>query len=206
MIQPVKHIAAAPLLANVPVASLVGVMLLVCQSTFSWSSLRLVNKIPKLDAAVIALVSIVTVQKDLAVAVVAGTLASALGFAYKQSKALTATFSSESGGKKVYRLNGPLFFGSTRQFNTLFKPKSDPDEIVLDFSDSRIMDHSAVDAIHGLSDKYLEQGKKVFLQGICSDSTEILTRYCAGRKSPPFQMVTPPTGDTAPLYQAMPVV
>jgi len=100
-------VAAAPLLAAVPVSALVGVMLLVCHSTFSWSSLRLIGKIPRLDLAVIALVSIVTVQKDLAVAVLAGTIASALGFAWKQSTSITATVSEENRDSKEYNLSGP---------------------------------------------------------------------------------------------------
>jgi SulP family sulfate permease len=199
-------VAAAPLLGSVPVASLVGVMLLVCQSTFSWSSLRLVRKIPKLDAAVIALVSIVTVQKDLAAAVLAGTIASALGFAYKQSTGLAATFSGNAQ-KKVYHLRGPLFFGSTSQFDATFSPKSDPKTVVLDFTESRIMDHSAVDAVHSLADKYTEQGKTIYFQGMCSDSTKILLRYCQGRKSPPFQLVQSEydTNADSAVYQALPL-
>jgi SulP family sulfate permease len=198
-------VAAAPLLGSVPVASLVGVMLLVCQSTFSWSSLRLANKIPKLDAAVIALVSIVTVQKDLAAAVLAGTIASALGFAYKQSTGLSATCSGNAQ-QTVYHLRGPLFFGSTRQFDATFSPKSDPPTVVLDFTESRIMDHSAVDAVHSLADKYTAQGKTLCLQGMCSDSTKILLRYCQGRKSPPFQMVLSEydTNADSAVYQALP--
>lgn len=211
-------VAAAPLLGGVPVASLVGVMLLVCQSTFSWSSLRLINKIPKLDAAVIALVSIVTVQKDLAIAVLVGTITSALGFAYKQSTALKATYeggsstsSTASTGTKVYKLRGPLFFGSTGQFDSLFTPKVDPDIIVLDFTECRIMDHSAIDAIHTLSDKYTSMGKKVQLQGLCSDSTDLLIRYCQGRRSStPFQLVQSNNNnngkkDSPVVYEALPV-
>jgi SulP family sulfate permease len=202
-------VAAAPLLGSVPVASLVGVMLLVCQSTFSWSSLRLIRKIPKLDVFVIALVTIVTVQKDLAAAVLCGTIASALGFAYKQSTVLTATFEGDDK-KKVYNLRGPLFFGSTTQFDSTFSPKTDPPDVVLDFRESRIMDHSAVDAIHSLSDKYAAMGKTMYLQGLCSDSTDLLLRYCQGRKSnPPFQMMgseydTINHGDAA-VYKELPL-
>ena len=212
-------VAAAPLLANVPVASLVGVMLLVCYSTFSWSSLRLFNKIPKLDAAVIALVSIVTVQKDLAVAVLAGTVTSALGFAYKQSTAFKSTYEwvDKQQTKKKYNLRGPLFFGSTKLLDTkIFTPSTianDPNEVVLDFTEARIMDHSAVDAIHTLSDKYTELGKTVTLQGLCVDSTKILTKYCRGRQSPPFQMVNTEKDDASAtngqkdttVYKALPV-
>jgi SulP family sulfate permease len=199
-------VAAAPLLGSVPVASLVGVMLLVCQSTFSWSSLRLLRKIPKLDVLVIALVSIVTVKKDLAIAVLAGIIASALGFAYKQSTSLTGTFSGNDK-KKTYSLDGPLFFGSTSQFDSIFSPKSDPGTVILDLSESRIMDHSAVDAIHNLSDKYTDMGKSLLLQGLCSDSTALLLRYCQGRKSPPFQFVGSEFGDSGSttVYSSLPL-
>ena len=128
----------APLLANIPIATLVGVMLCVCQSTFSWSSLRILNKIPKLDALVIFLVSFITVKDDLAKAVVAGVIASALGFAWKQSTGITATATATTiplpttaaatttTEWKSYNINGPLFFGSTTQFTKLFNVKDDP--------------------------------------------------------------------------------
>eukprot|EP00980_Cylindrotheca_fusiformis_P027834 scaffold22560_cov135-Cylindrotheca_fusiformis.AAC.45 len=194
-------VAAAPLLASVPVASLVGVMLLVCQSTFSWSSLRLAGKVPKLDAIVIALVSIVTVKKDLAIAVFTGTVLSALGFAYKQSTTMTGTYTGDDK-KRTYRLNGPLFFGSTSRFESIFTPKNDPSTVVLDFSESRIMDHSAVDAIHNIADKYAELGKKVFVQGLSTDCNSLILRYFEGRKAPPFQLV----GEKGPqAYNSMPV-
>ncbi|KAG7363527.1 sulfate permease family protein [Nitzschia inconspicua] len=183
-------VAAAPLLANVPVSALVGVMLLVCQSTFSWSSLRLFNKIPKLDAAVIALVSIVTFQKDLAIAVVAGTVLSSVGFAYKQSTSLSATYSVDpTTGIKTYKLRGPLFFGSTRQFEDIFaSAKSDPATIRLDFSESRVLDHSAVESIENLSNKYTEMGKTVQLDELCMDSTKVLSKYVRGRQdAAPFE-------------------
>jgi SulP family sulfate permease len=187
-------VAAAPLLANVPVSALVGVMLLVCKSTFSWSSLRLINKIPKLDAVVIALVSIVTVQKDLAIAVVAGIICSALGFAYKQSSALTATYAmDDSNNTKIYKMRGPLFFGSTQQFEQIFSKsaKTDPSTIRLDFSESRVLDHSAVESLHNLSDKYAEMGKIVTLEGLCTDSTKILSKYYNGRKDAlPFKLTS----------------
>jgi SulP family sulfate permease len=184
----ISIVAAAPLLANVPVASLVGVMLLVCQSTFSWPSLKILRKIPKLDAAVIALVTLVTVQKDLAFAVAVGTIASALGFAWKQSTSL-ATASSVEGVEKVYKLKGPFFFGSVLQFSGLFDPKTDPDTVVLDFSDSSIMDHSALDALHTLNDQYAEIGKKLVLRGISKESADLLQRMYKGDTQPRFQLV-----------------
>lgn len=170
-------VAGAPLLGSVPVAALVGVMLTVCQTTFSWSSLRIINKIPKLDAAVIFLVSFITVKDDLAKAVVAGVIASALGFAWNQSTSIRA---SEEMVKvpnvkykwKSYNLNGPLFFGSTTQFSNLFDVKNDPEDVIIDFTDSRVYDHSALEAINTLADKYGEAGKKVHLRHLsefCAD-------------------------------------
>jgi len=189
-------VTAAPLLGSVPVASLVGVMLLVSHSTFSWSSLRILRKVPKLDAMIIALVSIVTVQHDLAVAVLAGTVASALGFAWRQSTTLSASAAMINGPKgtigttkKFYRLSGPLFFGSTRQFASLFQPKSDPDEVVLDFTNSRVMDHSALEAIHTLADQYGSLNKTVYLRHLSKDCAQLLTRLYKGKKLPPYEVI-----------------
>lgn len=202
-------IAGAPLLANVPVASLVGVMLLVCSSTFSWSSLRLINKIPKLDALVIALVSIVTVQKDLAVAVLAGIVASCLGFAYKQSQCITASPSGKSdGSRKIYNIKGPLFFGSTQNFDAIFAPKDDPEIVVLELSDCRLMDHSAVNALEELTKKYNEQGKTVYIEGISVEGDLMLQKYIKGLRKPPFESVSSTvseiSGLASPMYQALP--
>ena len=221
-------VIAAPLLGAVPVASLVGVMLLVCHSTFSWSSLRLLRKIPKLDAAVIALVSIATVQKDLAYAVVLGTMASALGFAWKQSTTLTASSSSfvvqdnkddKTGTtKKLYQLNGPVFFGSTTQFTSLFDPKTDPEEVIVDFTNSRVMDHSALEAIQTVADQYGALGKTIRLRRLSKDCVQLLQRLDRRRgddnnqpnsrssndtttsRLPPYEVIeSDPTHD--PVYQ-----
>ena len=181
-------VLAAPLLAQVPLASLVGIMLLVCYSTFSWSSLRLLNKIPRLDALVIALVSIVTVKKDLAVAVLCGTIASALGFAWKQSTNIAAS-TSTTAEVKTYNLTGPLFFGSTDKFQDLFTVKSDPSKIVLDFTNCRVFDHSALEAINTLSDSYGDQGKSVTLRGLSSDCAQLLANLQKGGKLPPYEIV-----------------
>lgn len=187
-------VAFAPLLGSIPVASLVGVMLLVCQSTFSWSSLRLLRRIPRLDATFIALVSIATVQKDLAFAVILGTVASALGFAWKQSTTLSAANVSSEGDKKLYQLNGPLFFGSTEQFKSIFAPKSDPAEVILDFTNSRVMDHSALEAIQALAEQYGAQGKTVYLRHLSNDCQQLLTKLYQessdGSKTlPPYEVI-----------------
>jgi len=192
-------VAFAPVLGSVPLVSLVGIMLLVCYSTFSWSSLRIINKIPKLDAAVIALVSLVTVQKDLATSVLVGTIASALGFAWKQSTNLSAS-SATSDDRKLYKIRGPLFFGSTGQFSRLFNAKEDPSTIVLDFADSRVMDHSALDAIHNLADDYGSMGKTVHLCHLSEDCQARLRKMYKDGESRPFEVIA---GDPAtdPVYQ-----
>lgn len=192
-------IAAAPLLGSVPLASLVGVMLLVCYSTFSWSSLRLIGKIPKLDTAVIALVSLIVVQKDLAQAVLAGTIASALGFAWKQSTNLSVA-TTTTGDSKVYQLTGPLFFGSTNRFQSLFAPKTDPTTVVLDLGNSRVFDHSALEAIQALGEKYQAAGKTLVLKHLSEDSAKLLARHYTDAISPPSVVVeSDPLSD--PVYQ-----
>ena len=156
-------ICAAPLLGQVPIAALVGVMLLVCQSTFSWSSLRLAGRVPKTDLFCIALVSIVTVTRDLAQAVGVGTVVSALSFAWRQSTNIRVRAASGEEGKpgwRTYQIDGPLFFGSTQTFNGQFSPKDDPDDVVLDFAQSRVMDHSAL-VINLLCERYGGLGKRV---------------------------------------------
>ena len=192
-------VAAAPLLASVPVAALVGVMILVCQSTFSWSSLRIMGKIPRLDAAIIVLVSAITIVEDLAKAVVVGTIVSALGFAWKQSTSILASEKNSSFRSKTYALKGPLFFGSTRQFSSLFNPKTDPNNIVLDFTESRILDHSGLEAINALADRYGALGKKVTLRRLSSDCVQLLTNINDG-KLPPYEVIdSDPIND--PIYE-----
>lgn len=195
-------VAAAPLLSAVPVSSLIGVMLLVCYGTFSWSSLRLLNKIPKLDAFVIGLVSLITVQRDLAQAVVAGTIASALGFAWKQSTNLLATSTTRASSDgslqtKIYQLNGPLFFGSTIQFASLFDAKSDPNKVILDFTNCRVWDHSALEAIQSLSNQYEEQGKQLYLRHLSSDCQQLLSKLNK-KGNASYQIESDPESD--PVY------
>lgn len=195
----------APLLGKVPVASLVGVMLLVCQATFSWSSLRIMNKIPKLDAAVIALVSILTVERDLAQAVVAGTLVSAAGFAWKQSTRLMANSSmTDNGNVKVYKLNGPLFFGSTSQFAEIFDVRHDPADVIVDFSDCRVCDHSALEAIKNLIRRYGDARKTVSIRRLSKDCTQLLERMYDGDLPPGVFIQTDPEGD--PVYGILDVM
>jgi len=202
-------VAAAPLLATVPIAALVGVMLLVCQGTFSWSSLRILHRIPRLDAAIIGIVSYTTVAHDLAKAVVAGTVASALGLAWKLSTSIAASTDmvagpgEGAGGSsskwKSYSLSGPLYFGSTRQFASLFDVKKDPgDDIIIDFTNSRVMDHSAIEAINDLADKYGAAGKKVHLRHLSKNCGDMLAKLHKGGL-PPYEIIESDPG-TDPVY------
>ncbi len=201
-------IAAAPLLGSVPIAAMVGVMFTVCQSTFSWSSLRIINKIPKLDAFVIFLVSFITVKDDLAKAVVAGVIASALGFAWNQSTSITASeimmrrpdaLKSVSDEKKwkCYNINGPLFFGSTTQFSSIFNVKDDPQDIVIDFTNSRVMDHSALETINNIADRYGEAGKRVHLRHLSGDCATLLKTLNDGDR--PYELIESDSGSD-PVY------
>ena len=202
--------AAAPVLGQVPVASLVGVMLLVCYSTFSWSSLRLMRgRIPRTDAAVIVLVSAVTVYQDLAKAVVAGTVVSALSFAWKQSTRISARVGKArlgptefAGGPRAewrtFQIQGPLFFGSTQAFAGLFDPKADPDDVVLDFMESRVCDHSALEAINTLAARYGALGKRVHLRHLSSDCTTLLTAL--NGEARPYELIEADPA-TDPVYE-----
>ncbi|KAL3933143.1 MAG: hypothetical protein SGARI_003777 [Bacillariaceae sp.] len=147
-----------------------------------------------------SIINMQSVQKDLAMAVLVGSVLSALGFAYKQSTSLTATYTlDDTSSVKTYRLSGPLFFGSTRQFEDVFaSAKSDPSVVRLDFSESRILDHSAVESLETLSSKYTEMGKTVKVEGLCMDSTKVLSKYCKGRGQDalPFQFAPETNGDS----------
>jgi len=190
-------VAAAPVLGQVPVAALVGIMFVVCQSTFAWSSLRIMRKVPRSDAAVIVLVSLVTVVKDLAMAVVAGTILSALAFSWQQSTNLRAE-TEVKGGWKTYRLRGLLFFGSTQQFSDVFAVQEDPDDVILDFAESRVLDHSALEAINSLAASYGELGKRLHLRHLSSDCAGLLERL--NGTMPPYEIVEADP-KTDPIYE-----
>lgn len=195
-------VAAAPLVGAVPVAALVGVMLEVCRTTFAWGSLRLWNRVPALDAAVVAGVTLVTVAHDLAAAVLLGTAASAVGFAWKQSTAVSVSrtrVATSPSAVKEYALSGPLFFGSASRLGPLFDVRTDPDTVVVDFSDSRVCDHSALEAIHDLADRYGAAGKRVKLRHLSPDCARLLARARADGELPPYEIVEADP-DTDPEY------
>ena len=167
---------ASDLIESIPMAALVGVMFIVVIGTFEWSSLRIMDKIPRMDAFVLILVSAVTVFTDLAVAVVVGVIVSALAFAWEHAKHINVKAYVADNGSKVYELNGVLFFGSVKNFIDLFDINNDPNDIVIEFQNSRVADHSAIEAIDNLADKYLDAGKTLHLRHLSPECQDLLSR------------------------------
>ena len=166
----------SPAIEQIPIAALVGVMFIVVIKTFAWSSLRMMTKIPKSDAFVVVLVTVITIFFDLAVAVIAGIIVSALVFSWENAIRIRARKRFKEDGTKVYEIFGPLFFGSITAFNTKFDIKNDPDKIEIDFIESRVSDHSGVEAIQSLILKYQKEGKQVRLSHLSPDCKAILTK------------------------------
>lgn len=167
---------ASPLIERIPMAALVGVMFIVVFATFEWSSLRIINKIPRTDAFVLVLVSAVTVFTDLAMAVVIGVIVSALAFAWEHAKRIHVKSYDDEHGSRVYELNGPLFFGSVKSFLELFNPEDDPDDVILEFQHSRVADHSAIEAIDTLAEKYIRAGKSLHLRHLSAECRQLLKK------------------------------
>lgn len=161
---------------QIPMAALIGVMFMVVLGTFEWSSLRIMGKIPRSDAFVLVLVSGVTVATDLAVAVVVGVIVSALVFAWEHAKHINVKGYDDENGSRVYELNGPLFFGSVKSFLELFKPEDDPDDVIIEFQNSRVADHSAIEAIDNLAEKYIKAGKKLHLRHLSPECRILLKK------------------------------
>ena len=165
---------ASGLIEQVPIAALVGVMFMVVIGTFAWSSFRIINKIPKTDVFVLILVSSMTVFFDLAIAVISGVIVSALVFSWENAKRIRARKRINEDGTKVYEIWGPLFFGSIKAFNDKFDVKNDPQSIEIDFVESRVSDHSAIEAISNLVKKYKEEGKIIHLKHLSQDCKILL--------------------------------
>ncbi len=171
-------LAGSPLIEQIPLAALVGVMFMVVIGTFAWNSFNILRKVPLTDAFVIVLVTVVTVMEDLAVAVVVGVIVSALAYAWNNAKRIHAvTRDSETEkGAKVYEINGPLFFGSSHGFVELFDVQNDPETVIVDFADSRVVDQSALEAIENIAAKYEAAGKRVMLRHLSRDCHKLLTK------------------------------
>jgi SulP family sulfate permease len=157
----------------IPVAILVGIMFMVSIGTFEWSSFGRITKMPKSDAFVLVTVTAITIVADLAIAVISGVIISALVFAWNHAK-VTAKTHREDDGTKIYEFDGPLFFGSVTAFNEEFDIAHDPDNIVLDFKDARVMDISGVEAIDAITKKYQEVNKKLSIRHLSKDCKKIL--------------------------------
>jgi len=165
---------ASSYIEQVPIAALVGVMFMVVIGTFAWSSFRIMNKIPISDLVVLILVSGLTVIFDLAIAVIAGVIVSALVFSWENAKRIRARKRIKEDGTKVYEIWGPLFFGSISAFNEKFDVKNYPNSVEIDFVESRVSDHSALEAIFVLVEKYHNLGKKIKLKHLSEDCKVLL--------------------------------
>jgi len=167
---------ASPLIERIPLAALIALMFVVSEKTFEWASLRVLRKVPKHDAFVIVAVTVVTVLTDLAIAVLVGVIISALVFAWQHAKHINVQTRIEANGWKAYTLNGSLFFASTQNFAALFTPREDPSDVVVDFAGARVMDHSAIEAIDSLAERYRAQGKRLHLRHLTPDCLELLEK------------------------------
>ena len=169
-------LVASPLIEKIPLAALVGVMFIVVIGTFEWSSFRIIRKVPKSDAFILILVSTVTVFTDLAIAVVVGVIVSALVFAWQHAKNISADLHIDENGTKHYIINGPLFFSSVHNFSGIFTPNEDPEHVIVDFRRSRVYDHSAIEAIDSLADRYTAQGKQIHLKHLSPECVKLLNK------------------------------
>jgi len=165
----------AGLIERLPMAALTGLMIMVAIGTFEWASLRTFNKMPKSDVFVIVVVTLITVfVHNLALAVIVGVIIAALVFAWDNAKRIRARKKVDENGVKHYEIYGPLFFGSVSAFNDKFDVLNDPEEIVIDFAESRIVDMSAIEAVNRITERYLKVGKKVHLKHLSPDCQKLL--------------------------------
>lgn len=170
-------LVASDIIELIPLAALVGVMFMVVIGTFAWQSFVILRRVPRTDAFVIILVTAVTVAEDLAIAVVVGVIVSALVYAWNAASRITAKVrpSDSEEGARVYEIEGPLFFGSATSFVDMFDPENDPEITILDFMDSRVVDHSALQAIEAVAAKYQSAGKRLQLRHLTRDCHRLLT-------------------------------
>ena len=165
----------APVIEKLPLAALTGVMIMVAIGTFEWTSLKTFNKMPKSDVFVMIIVTLITVLlHNLALAVLIGVIISALVFAWENAIRIRARKYTDENGVKHYEIYGPLFFGSTTHFIEKFDIENDPKEVIIDFSDSRVADMSAIDALNNLTDKYQKLGKTLRLKHLSEDCYKLL--------------------------------
>ncbi len=163
------------LIERVPMAALTGLMIMVSIGTFEWASLRTFNRMPKSDVFVMVLVTLVTVfLHNLALAVIVGVIIAALGFAWDNAVRIRARKRIDESGVKHYEIYGPLFFGSVAAFNEKFDVSNDPDEVVIDFAESRVVDMSAIEALNKVTERYAKSGKKIHLKHLSKDCLRLI--------------------------------
>ena len=175
----------------IPIGVLVGIMFMVSIGTFEWGSISRIKHMPRSDAIVLILVTVITIMFDLAIAVISGVIISALVFAWNHAR-IYARETMEADGTKVYELEGPLFFGSTKNFMDIFNLESDSPKIVIDFKNTRVMDISGVEAIDSLIKKYEESGRNILLRHLSKDCKTILKNagpYCSFEEDDPTYKV-----------------
>jgi SulP family sulfate permease len=169
-------LVAAPVIEQIPLAALVGVMFMVVIGTFAWNSFKIMLRVPVTDSVVIVLVTVVTVMFDLATAVVVGVIVSALAYAWNNATRIHARRQDTPDGARVYQIQGPLFFGSTEGFSELFELDADPARVIVDFADSRVVDQSALTAIEAVAAKYQAAGKTLQLRHLSRDCHQLLSK------------------------------
>ena len=166
-----------PVIQQIPIAALVGVMFMVVIGTFEWSSLRTFGRVPLSDIIVILSVTLVTIiMHDLATAVFVGIIVSALVFAWESSRHVHVRVESETENERIYSLDGLLYFGSVREFSDHFQAKSDCESVVIDFARARVCDLSGIEAINALTERYRQAGKKLRLRHLSPDCRRMLNR------------------------------
>jgi len=167
---------ASSLIEQIPIAALIGVMFIVVIGTFEWSSFRIIKRIPIQDAFVLITVSAVTVFTDLAIAVVVGVIISALVFAWNHAKEVRVEKRENRYGSHYYTVHGPLFFGSTASFSEHFTPRDDNNDVIIDFADSRVCDHSGIEAIDSLAMRYKRNGRTLHLIHLSPECKKLLKK------------------------------
>lgn len=170
----------APIIEKVPMAALVGVMVMVAIGTFEWVSFRIINKMPKQDVIIGILVAVITVWlHNLALAVLIGVIISALVFAWESAKRIRARKYTDAKGIKHYEIYGPLFFGSVTAFHEKFDIQQDPQEVIIDFRESRVADMSGIEALNKLTESYRKAGKTLHLRHLSEDCKLLLKNAAA---------------------------
>jgi len=165
----------AGLIERLPMAALTGVMIMVAIGTFEWASLKTFKRMPKPDVIVMVLVTLITVfLHNLALAVLIGVIIAALVFAWENAKRIRARKYEDDQGVKHYEIFGPLFFGSVTVFNEKFDVLNDPEEVIIDFSESRVADMSGIEALNKITERYSKVGKKIHLKHLSADCRQLL--------------------------------